>query len=170
MGSTSQETFEVAHFNVWMVGSTVFICLFLQAFLPRYFPYLAVLDLPLLALLYFGLARRNPATGLLMGTFIGLMQDGLSHQPIGMYGIVKTLVGFLASSLSGRIDTEHPIVRWVMGALLYVMHQVVYAGLHHWMVDRPAGLVSSRVLVGTLVNAFLAVLVFPVLDRFKKPA
>lgn len=170
MGSTRQEIFEVSHFKVWMVASTVFISLFLQAFLPRYFPYLAVLDLPLLALLYFGLARRNPATGLLMGTFIGLMQDGLSHQPIGMYGIVKTVVGFLTSSLSGRIDTEHPIVRCLMGALLYLLHQMVYAGLHGWLVERPAGLSSSRVLVGTLVNAFLAVLVFPVLDRFKKRA
>ncbi len=170
MASTSREAFEVARFNLWMVAGTVFISLFLQAFLPRYFPSLAVLDLPLLALIYFGLARRNPATGLFTGTFIGLMQDGLSHQAIGMYGIVKTVIGFLASSLSGRIDTEHPIVRWLMGGLLYLLHQIVYAGLHRWLVDRPAGLSPSRVLVGTLVNAFLAVLVFPVLDRFKKPA
>jgi rod shape-determining protein MreD len=170
MASRTQETFEIARFPAGMVLTTVFMSLFLQAFLPRYFPSLTILDLPLLALLYFGLSRRNPATGLLMGTFIGLMQDGLSHQPIGMYGIVKTGVGFLASSLSGRIDTEHPIVRWVMGALLYLFHQLAYAGLHRWLVARPAELSPTRVLVGTLVNAFLAVLVFPLLDRFKKPA
>ncbi len=170
MASARRETFEVAHFNAWMVVGTIFISLFLQAFLPRYFPSLTVLDLPLLGLIYFGLARRNPAAGMLTGTFIGLMQDGLSHQPIGMYGIVKTVIGFLASSLSGRIDTEHPIVRWLMGGLLYLLHQFVFAGLHRWLVERPVGLSASRVLFGTLVNAFLAVLLFPVLDRFKKPA
>ena len=58
--------------------------------------------------IYFALSRRNPSGGLLLGMVIGLAQDSLSHTPIGLYGIAKTLVGFVASSLGSRIDVEHP--------------------------------------------------------------
>ena len=38
-----------------------------QAMAPVYFPKLSILDLPLLVTVYFGLSRRNPSTGLLLG-------------------------------------------------------------------------------------------------------
>ena len=49
-----------------------------QATAPVYFPRLNILDLPLLVTIYFGLSRRNPSTGLLLGMVIGLAQDALS--------------------------------------------------------------------------------------------
>ena len=58
--------------------------------------------------IYFALSRRNPSSGLLLGMVIGLLQDSLSRTPIGLYGIAKTLVGYLSSSIGARIDVEHP--------------------------------------------------------------
>jgi len=97
----------------------------LQAFVPVYFPKFAVLDLPLLVTIYFGLSRRNPSTGLLLGMVIGLLQDSLSGPtvPLGLYGIAKTIIGYLASSIGARLDTEHPAARFALTMMFFVVHQ-----------------------------------------------
>ena len=82
----SESHIEVHKFH----GGTILLCvifaLVLQAFLPVYITKASILDLPLLITIYFGLSRRNPSTGLLLGTFIGLLQDSLSKTPIGLFG------------------------------------------------------------------------------------
>ena len=77
---------------------------------------LDILDLPLLITIYFGLSRRNPSTGLLLGMVIGFLQDSLSGPtvPLGLYGIAKTVIGYLASSIGARLDTEHPAARFAL--------------------------------------------------------
>ena len=55
---------EVHKFRAGAIVLTAGFALILQAFLPVYFPKTGILDLPLLVTIYFGLSRRNPATGL----------------------------------------------------------------------------------------------------------
>ena len=69
---------EVHKFLPGAVFGIAVLSLVLQRILPVYLPKLEILDLPLLATIYFGLSRRNPSTGLLLGTLMGLMQDSLS--------------------------------------------------------------------------------------------
>ena len=58
---------------------------------------------------YFSLMRRSPVAGVLFGAGIGLAQDSLSHNPLGMFGIVKTLVGYFAASMSQRFDVAKSV-------------------------------------------------------------
>ena len=44
----------------------------LQALLPKPFPKLAILDLPLIATIFFAVGRRSPIAGTLTGAAIGL--------------------------------------------------------------------------------------------------
>src|SRR6201984_1797627 len=83
---------EVHKFRSGAIVLSGFLALVLQAFVPVYIPKFAVLDLPLLIVIYFGLSRRNPSTGLLLGMVMGLLQDSLSGPtvPMGLYGIAKT--------------------------------------------------------------------------------
>ena len=101
---------EVHKFFPGAIAGVTIAALALQAAFPVYVRRLDFLDLPLLITIYFGLSRRNPSTGLLLGTTIGLLQDSLSGPtvPLGLYGIAKTVVGYLASSIGARLDTEHP--------------------------------------------------------------
>src|SRR3972149_5515935 len=99
---------EVHKFYGGAILGAAALALLLQTFLPRKLPGADLLDLPLLVTLYFGLSRRNPSTGLLLGMVIGLLQDSLSHVPIGQFGIAKTLVGFAASSIGSRIYRRAP--------------------------------------------------------------
>ncbi|MCP5117605.1 MAG: rod shape-determining protein MreD, partial [bacterium] len=75
-----------------------------QVYVPLFFSYLTFMALPLLVTVYFALMRRNAVAGMLYGAIIGLVQDSLSHHPLGMFGIVKTLVGYFAASVSVRFD------------------------------------------------------------------
>ncbi len=77
-------------------------------FFPVHFRWASYLELPLLVTLYFALSKRNPSSGLLLGMAVGLLQDSLSRTPLGLYGIAKTAVGFVGSSIGARIDVEHP--------------------------------------------------------------
>ena len=72
------------------------------------------------------MSRRNPITGLLQGSIIGLVQDSLTRDMIGMYGIAKTLVGFAASQLGGKIDSDNPGSRFLIVLTFYIGHQAAY--------------------------------------------
>ena len=102
---------EVHKFFPGAIAGVTLLALTLQAAFPVYVRRLDFLDLPLLITIYFGLSRRNPSTGLLLGTTIGLLQDSLSGPtvPLGLYGIAKTVVGYWHRRLArGWI----PNIRW----------------------------------------------------------
>src|SRR5438046_9746599 len=116
---------EVHKFRAGAIIIATLLALVIQAAFPVHFSKAAILDLPLLVTIYFGLSRRNPSTGLLLGMVIGLLQDSLSGPtiPLGLYGIAKTIIGYLASSIGARLDTEHPAARFAFAAAFIVGHQ-----------------------------------------------
>ena len=77
-------------FPPWAVILIALLALWLQGYLPLWFPTASVLYLPLLVTLYFALSRRSQISGMLVGAAIGLAQDSLGHGPIGLFGMVKT--------------------------------------------------------------------------------
>jgi rod shape-determining protein MreD len=163
---------EVHKFRGGAIIATLLLVLFLQAFLPLYVPKAEVLDLPLLITVYFGLSRRNPSTGLLLGMAIGLAQDSLSGPtvPLGLYGIAKTIVGYLASSIGARLDTEHPAARFALTAAFFVAHQGLISLTRRILLAQPEPWFNMHLLTGALVNAFVAVFLFLLLDRLRKPS
>ena len=54
------------------------------------------------------------------------MQDSLSKNPLGMFGIVKTLVGYFAASVGMRFDVDHTFVRLLLAFFFYLFHQFFY--------------------------------------------
>lgn len=161
---------EVHKFSMLAVVTSTFFAIVLQATLPVYFLRAQLLELPLLVTLYFGLSRRNPATGLLLGMVVGIIQDGVSQIPIGLYGIAKTLVGYAASSIGGRLDVEHPISRAVLTFLFYHGHHLVFAGTKRILLNEPETYFTTQTLLASAVNGVLALALFPLLDRLRKNA
>jgi len=162
---------EVYRFHPAVLVIAVGLAIFLQAALPLYLPFhglLSLLELPLLVVIYFGFSRRNPSTGLLLGLTVGLLQDALSYTPLGLYGMAKTLVGYAASSLSSRVDTDRAQPRLLLLFGFYFFHQFVYALEQRLLLAQPGEFVSLPVLEGALVNALLGVLAFHFLDRFRR--
>ncbi len=86
----------------------------LQALLPKPVPRLAILDLPLIVTLFFAVSRRNPVAGTLTGAAIGLLQDMLTNQPIGVNGMAKSVIGYVAASIGVQVDVENITTRIVI--------------------------------------------------------
>jgi rod shape-determining protein MreD len=159
---------EVHKFYAGAVVGVCFLALVLQAFLNRFSPQFQILELPLLAVAYFGLSRRNSVTGLLLGTAVGLLQDGVSHTPIGLYGIAKGFIGFIASSIGARLDTEHPISRFILMFLFFHIHQVLLALMIRMLLAQHAPFFTLHLLIASLLNSGIAVVLFAGLDRLRK--
>src|SRR5271170_1199295 len=170
-GAQSESNIEVHKYYGGTVIATAFLALVLQAFLHKYGRWSELVDLPLLVTVYFGVSRRNPVTGMFLGAGIGILQDALSHDnPIGMYGIAKTIIGYLASSIGGRIDTEHPLSRFALVFFFFHFHQAILAITQRVLLNHSAPLFTLRLLLDSLVTAAFAVPLFALLDRLRRPS
>jgi rod shape-determining protein MreD len=167
---TSGDQVEVYRFNLLVAILVPLFAVFLQSFLPLRLPFFAIFDLPLLVTIFFAVARRSPVSGLLTGALIGLLQDSLAHQPIGLYGIAKTVVGYGASSLGVRIDVENAGARVLLTFAFCVVHQIVYFVVARGLVGLTSGWSWLHELGYAAANAILAALLFAVLDRLKQRA
>ncbi len=171
VGAPTESNVEVHKYYGGTIIVTAFLALLFQAFLHKYGRWAELLDLPLLVTIYFGVSRRNPVSGLFLGATIGILQDALGHgSPIGLYGIAKTFVGYISSSVGARIDTEHPASRFGLVFILFHFHQAVLAVTERALLDRPASFFSTRLLLDSFVTAVFSVALFALLDRLRRPS
>lgn len=167
---TSGEQIEVYRFSVPVTIGVPLVALFLQAFVPRRLPFFSIFDLPLLVTIFFAMARRNPISGLLTGAAIGLVQDMLGAYPIGIYGIAKTMVGYVASSLGAKLDVENAGARLLLTLGFYLLHQAVYFTVARAMLGLTLNWSWSRDLLSALANGVVGIGLYFLLDRFKQRA
>jgi rod shape-determining protein MreD len=157
----------VSKFNfAAMIGIPLAAILF-QVYIPQFIKYLSYLELPLLVTVYFSLMRRSPIAGVLFGAGIGLAQDSLSSHPLGMFGIVKTLVGYFAASVSQRFDVENPVVRLVLGFFFFFFHQFFYWVLSRALLGEAVEFDPQQTIVVAMLNAAVAVPLYHILDKLK---
>jgi rod shape-determining protein MreD len=98
---------------------------------------------------------------------IRLVQDSLSHQHIGLYGIAKTVVGYGASSLGVKLDVENAGTRLLLTFVFYCVHQVIYFGVARGLVGLNLAWSWSHELGAAAANALLSVFLFLAMDRLK---
>ncbi len=144
-----------------------FLAILFQVYVPRFFSFLGFLELPLLVTIYFALTRRQPISGLLFGAAVGIVQDSLSQQLIGMYGIVKTLVGYFAASVSMRFDVENPVLIGILSFFFYFFHQFFFWVLDRALLGHLTAFDPQQTFIYGLLNAAVALPLFHVLDRLK---
>ncbi len=147
--ATAEQHVEVHKFYAGVVTATVLLALLLEAFLRANFRWADLIELPLLVTIYFALSRRNPSGGLMLGMVIGLVQDSLSHTPIGFYGIAKTLVGFVASSLGARLDVEHPVSRFILTLFFFYFHNSVLVMISRVLLAHQQPYFTPRLLIAS---------------------
>jgi rod shape-determining protein MreD len=160
---------EVHKFYAGVVTGSVILALLLEAFLPVHLRWAEFIELPLLVTIYFALSRRNPSAGLLLGMAIGVAQDSLSGTPLGLYGIAKTVVGFVASSIGARLDVEHPVSRCLLTFLFFHLHNAVFVFISRLLLGRPEPYLETRVLIASIASALITLFLFPLLDRLRRP-
>lgn len=146
-----------------MVLATV-LALALQTTLTRFIVRGTVaVDLVLVVVVYAALTT-GPVTGLLTGTFAGLVQDALSSGVIGIGGLAKTVVGFLAGIIGTQFIVTQPLPRFVVFFAATALHAVVFIGLYELLDLRTFGTPYGAVLGQALGNAIVGVVAFQVAE------
>ncbi|OLE13401.1 MAG: rod shape-determining protein MreD [Acidobacteria bacterium 13_1_20CM_4_56_7] len=161
---------EVYRFSLPVTLIFPLLAIFLQAFLPLRFSFVSILDLPLLIVIFFAMARRSQVAGLITGAAIGLLQDSLTHQPLGLYGIAKTVVGYGASSLGVKLDVESVGTRFLVITGFDIIHEIIYFTIAHGMVRLNLHWNWAHELESALANAIFGVFLFALMDRLKDRA
>jgi rod shape-determining protein MreD len=134
----------------------------LQTTLDRWVP-VGTVDLVLVVVVYNALAS-GPVTGLLAGSFAGLVQDAMSGGIIGMAGLTKTIVGFLAGIIGTQFIVAHSISRFVVFFLATVVNAAVFMGLYQLLGLRNFGTPVAAVAARGLGNALVGVLAFKIIE------
>jgi rod shape-determining protein MreD len=166
---TSRRELEQHTFSPAVTLLVPVLAILLQSFLPRPFPRFAILDLPLIVVLFFAVSRRSPIAGTLTGAIIGLLQDALTNQPIGVNGMAKSAIGYTAASIGLQVDVESPLTRIVITFGFSLVNSVLLFLIDHRLLGLSGfHLLWGHELIRALANTVVAIPIFFLLDRTKR--
>jgi rod shape-determining protein MreD len=167
LGADARRDFEIHRFPLLIYALVPLAALVLQAWLPRVLGRYAWVDLPLVITVYFALGRRNPVQGTVIGAVMGIFEDALSHYAIGINGIAKTAVGFLAASVGIRIEVDNYTVRVLLIFVLSFLSSAIYLFVSRFMLGLTIEWSWLTELFRAIGNSVVGLLLFPLLDRLQ---
>src|SRR5262250_282072 len=99
---------------------------------------------------------------------MGAGQPERAHGTAGEYGIAKTIIGYLASSIGSRLDTEHPVARFALVGGFFCVHQGILVLVRRLLLAEAEPWFNLHLAIAALVNAVLGVFLFVLFDRLRK--
>lgn len=140
----------------------------LQAVLPRWLPKLIILDLPLIVVLFFAIARRSQIAGAVTGMLVGLFQDGFTSQAFGINGIAKAILGYAAASIGFTVDVDNLISRVAVNFLASLAQSALLFLIFRFLLgDSTFHLRLIYELLRAVFNTVVGIPIFLLLDRFR---
>ena len=167
LSAESRRDYEIHSYPVLIYALVPLAALVLQAWLPRVLGRFAWFDLPLVVTVFFALSRRNPIQGSILGGVMGIFEDALTGRPIGINGIAKTLVGYLAASVGVLVNVENHAIRLVMTFVLSLVGSATYFFVVRFLLGMTIDTSWLMELYKALGNSLIALVLFPLLDRTK---
>src|SRR5215469_5231877 len=130
---------------------------------------LGIVDLPLIVTIFFAVSRRSPVAGTLTGMTIGLLQDAMTAQPIGVNGMAKSVIGYIAASIGVQVDVENLTTRALMNFGFSLLNSLLLFLIN----KRLLGLQDYHVLwlhelIRACVNTVVALPIFLLLDNTRR--
>ena len=123
------------------------------------------IDLVLIVVVYIAI-KSGPVSGLFAGTVAGLIQDALSSGILGIGGLAKTIVGFLAGVLATQFIVTAPLPRFMLLLLGTVLHAAIFMGLYTLLNLRQFPAPYTAVVGQAAANAFIGVVAFQLIEWF----
>jgi rod shape-determining protein MreD len=159
--------FEIHRYPALVYALVPVFAVVLQAWLPRLLGRFAYFDLPLVITVFFALNRRNPIQGSVLGGILGVFQDALTGHYIGINGVAKTLVGYLAATIGVLVNVENFAVRLILTFLLSLVGSATYFFVVRFLLGLGIDTNWLTELYKAIGNSVIALVVFPLLDRAK---
>jgi rod shape-determining protein MreD len=96
------------------------------------------------------------------------LQDAFTHGFIGIFGMCKAVVGYLAASAGIKFELERLIARLIVAGALVLVHDLLFQGLQWSLLESVPPFQPLELIVSVMVNAGLGLILFQILDRFKQ--
>ncbi len=136
------------------------VALALQTTLARFLVHGSLgVDLVLVAVVYLGLTT-GPVAGLVSGTLGGLAQDALASGIVGIGGLAKTIVGYLAGIIGTTFIVTQTVPRFLMFFAATVVQAAVTIGLNALLERGPQDIPLGSIAAQAIGNALLGVVLF----------
>ena len=123
----------------------------------------AALDLVLVVVVYAALTS-GPVTGMFAGSLAGIIQDALSSGVIGIGGLAKSIVGFLAGAIGQQFIVTAALPRFVMFLAASVAHAAVFMGLYVLLGLRTFPSPWAAILSQAAGNAVVGMVAFTIIE------
>jgi rod shape-determining protein MreD len=123
----------------------------------------AALDLVLVVVVYVALTT-GPVTGLLAGSVAGIIQDALSSGVIGIGGLAKSIVGFMAGVIGQQFIVTAALPRFVMFLGATVLHAAIFMGLYVLLELRTFPAPWAAIASQAVVNAAVGMIAFTIIE------
>ena len=168
LSQRSRREMEEHRFHPVVLIFVPLLAIFLQAYIPLRLPSFEILNLPALVVIYFSVSRRNPIGGTLLGVVIGIIQDAMTHLPLGINGIIDCILGYLAASIGLRIDVDNPGTRLIMNFSFILLASTLHVLILRRLIGIHEQWYGLHDLVRALVNALVGVVLFALFDRLRQ--
>jgi rod shape-determining protein MreD len=140
----------------------------IQGILSFKFKVFGYFDLPLVCCVYYGFTLANPIACIVIGSSLGLMQDGLSGAVLGANGLSKTIIGFFAATAVSKFAVDQTITR-VFALILFSIGDDLLVTILSLMVGPASSATYSGAIGGWLssavFNTLLGLVLFGYHDR-----
>jgi rod shape-determining protein MreD len=151
------------------IAVLIFSLLLFQLPLTRYVPWLSMLDLPLVCVLYLTIFKESLFWMVLAGTGVGLLQDSMSLGAMGMHGFTVLSIGFLVYLANSVFAIDRLTTRWAMLFLSSTMALLLSFLLRVLFLNRDEMIDVRLLLLSGVLNACIGLFVFYLLDRMIRP-
>ena len=136
----------------------------LQTTLPRFLVGGAVaLDLVLVVVVYVALTS-GPVAGIIAGSLAGIIQDALSSGVIGIGGLAKSVVGFVAGTIGQQFIMAAALPRLVMFVGATAAHSAMFMGLYVALGLRSFPAPWTAILGQAVGNAAVGMMAFTIIE------
>lgn len=123
----------------------------------------AAIDLVLVAVVAVALTI-GPVGGMLAGSAAGLIQDSLASGVVGIGGLAKTIVGFLAGAFGQQFIVTAALPRLVIFVAATLLHGVVFMGLYYVLDIRVFPSPWKPLAAQALGNALVGIVAFGLIE------
>ena len=123
----------------------------------------AAIDLVLVAVVGVALST-GPVAGMLAGSIAGLIQDALGTGIIGIGGLAKTVVGFLAGAIGQQFIVTAALPRLVLFVAATLVHAALFMGLYIALTTFEFPSPWKGVLSQALGNALVGIIAFTLIE------
>ncbi len=121
------------------------------------------IDLVLVAVVYVALTS-GPVSGMLAGSVAGLIQDQLSTGVLGIGGLAKSIVGFVAGAIGQQFIVTAALPRVVMFVGATAAYQALFMGLYVVLGLRSFPSPWKAIATQALGNAVVGMIAFTIIE------